>query len=51
MFKKVIIAEDLDAMNLGIQQVLKDLNIVNFQHSRFCDDAFLKIRAAIQQNE
>ncbi|QOG04283.1 response regulator transcription factor [Flavobacterium sp. MDT1-60] len=51
MFKKVIIAEDLDAMNLGIQQVLKDLNIVNFQHSKFCDEAFLKIRAAINQNE
>lgn len=51
MFKKVIIAEDLDAMNLGIQQVLKDLNIVDFQHSKFCDEAFLKIRAAIQQNE
>lgn len=51
MFKKVIIAEDLDAMNLGIQQVLKDLNIENFQHSKFCDDAFLKIRAAINQNE
>lgn len=51
MFKKVIIAEDIDAMNLGIQQVLKDLNIVNFQHSKFCDDAFLKIRAAINKNE
>lgn len=51
MFKKVIIAEDIDAMNLGIQQVLTDLNIVNFQHSKFCDDAFLKIRAAIQQKE
>jgi two-component system capsular synthesis response regulator RcsB len=51
MFKKVIIAEDLDAMNLGIQQVLKDLNINNSQHSKYCDDAFLKIRAAINQNE
>lgn len=51
MFKKVIIAEDLDAMNLGIQQVLKDLEITNFQHSKYCDDAFLKIRAAIHQNE
>lgn len=51
MFKKVLIAEDLDAMNLGIQQVLKDLNIVDCQHSKYCDDAFLKIRAAIQQNE
>ena len=51
MFKKVIIAEDLDTMNLGIQQVLKDLNILEFQHSKFCDDAFLKIRAAISQNQ
>ncbi|WP_276381588.1 response regulator [Flavobacterium sp. H4147] len=51
MFKKVIIAEDLDAMNLGIIQVLKDLEIANFQHSKYCDDAFLKIRRAIQDNE
>ena len=51
MFKKVIIAEDLDAMNLGIQQVLKDLNILDFQHSKFCDEAFLKIRASINQNQ
>lgn len=51
MFKKVLIAEDIDAINLGIEQVLKDLNIVNFQHSKYCDDAFLKIRAAISKNE
>lgn len=51
MFKKVIIAEDLDAMNLGIQQVLKDLNIVNFQHSKYCDEALLKVRKAILDNE
>ncbi|MDR7371323.1 response regulator [Flavobacterium aquidurense] len=51
MFKKVIIAEDLDAISLGIEQVLKDLDITDFQHSKYCDDAFLKIRAAIQKNE
>ncbi|MEO6176729.1 MAG: response regulator [Flavobacterium circumlabens] len=51
MFKKVIVAEDVDAISLGIEQVLKDLNIVNFQHSKYCDEAFLKIRAAIHQNE
>ena len=51
MFKKVIIAEDLDAISLGIEQVLKDLDILDFQHSKFCDEAFLKIRAAIHQNE
>jgi len=51
MFKKVIIAEDLDAISLGIEQVLKDLDIVDFQHSKYCDEAFLKIRSAIHQNE
>jgi len=50
MFKKVIIAEDLDAISLGIEQVLKDLDILDFQHSKFCDEAFLKIRSAIHQN-
>lgn len=51
MFKKVIIAEDLDAISLGIEQVLKDLDIVDFQHSKYCDEAFLKIRSAITKNE
>lgn len=51
MFTKVLIAEDLDTINLGIIQVLKDLNIADFQHSKYCDEAFLKIRAAINVNE
>lgn len=51
MFKKVIIAEDFDSINLGIEQALKDLGIVDFQHAKYCDDAFLKIRKAIQDNE
>lgn len=51
MFKKVIIAEDLDSINLGIAQALQDLNISNFDHSKYCDDAFLKIRKAILDHE
>lgn len=51
MFKKVIIAEDIDTMNLGVQQVLRDLDILHFQHSKYCDEAFLKVRKAIQDNE
>ncbi|WP_374173642.1 response regulator transcription factor [Flavobacterium tructae] len=51
MFKKVLVAEDLDTMNLGIEQVLKDLNINHFQQSKYCDEAFLKIRRAIQDDE
>lgn len=51
MFKKVIIAEDLEDINLGIEQTLKSLDIVNFQHAKYCDDAFLKIRKAILDNQ
>ncbi|MTH15672.1 response regulator transcription factor [Flavobacterium sp. LC2016-01] len=51
MFKKVIIAEDLDSINFGIEQVLKDLGIENFHYSKYCDDAFLKIRKAVQDND
>lgn len=51
MFKKVIIAEDLEDINLGIEQTLKSLDIENFQHAKYCDDAFLKIRKALIDNE
>ncbi|SHM55607.1 response regulator transcription factor [Flavobacterium chilense] len=51
MFKKVIIAEDFEEFNLAIKQTLSDFEIVNFQHAKYCDDAFLKIRKAIQDNE
>lgn len=51
MFKKVLIAEDLDGINLAIEQTLKDLEILNFQNTKYCDDAFLKIRKAILDNE
>ncbi|KRD12749.1 transcriptional regulator [Flavobacterium sp. Root901] len=51
MFKKVIIAEDFEEFNLAVKQTLNDLDIANFQHAKYCDDAFLKIRKAIQDNE
>ncbi|MBK0371234.1 response regulator transcription factor [Flavobacterium agrisoli] len=47
MFKKVLIAEDFDSINLGICQALDDLHIPHFDHSKYCDDAFLKIRKAL----
>lgn len=51
MFKKVIIAEDFEEFNLAVKQTLNDLDIANFQHAKYCDDAFVKIRKAIQDNE
>ena len=51
MFKKVIVAEDFDSINLGIEQALRDLEIVDFHHSKYCDDAFLKMRKGVIDNE
>ena len=51
MFKKVLIAEDFDSINLGIELALSDLGIENFHHSKYCDDAFLKIRRSILDDE
>ncbi len=51
MFKKVILAEDFEEFNLAVKQTLNDFNIVDFQHAKYCDDAFTKIRIAIQNNE
>lgn len=49
-FSKVIIAEDIDGLNLAVVQALKDLNIPEEQieYSKYCDEAFLKMRKAVQ---
>lgn len=49
MFKKVLIAEDIDNINEGIKPLLINLNINNFEHVQYCDDAVLKIKRAIQE--
>lgn len=51
MFKKVLVAEDLDSINLGIEQALREFDILSFHHSKYCDDAFLKVRKAISDGE
>jgi two-component system capsular synthesis response regulator RcsB len=50
MFKKVIIAEDINSINIGVQQTLAELAISDIDHSRYCDEALLKIRKAIAEN-
>jgi len=43
MFQKVLIAEDLDSINLAIDYVVKELGIVEIHHVKYCDDALPKI--------
>ncbi len=51
MFQKVLIAEDLDAINLAVQHVTAELHIATIHHDKYCDEALLKIRKALADNE
>lgn len=51
MFKKVLIAEDLDSISIAVIQAVEMLSIVEIHHAKYCDDAFLKIKKALLDNE
>ena len=46
MFKKILIADDIDSINLGILSQLEKNGSVGVEHVRYCDDAYLKIKKA-----
>ncbi len=50
MFSKVLLAEDLDSINVAVSIALDELNIVDKEYVKYCDDAFLKIKRALQEN-
>ena len=50
MFKKVLIAEDLDSISITVNETLKSLKIKEIQHAKHCDDALLKVKKALLDN-
>lgn len=48
MFQNVLIAEDQNTINKGLERTLTELNIVNVVTTQYCDDALLKIKAGLQ---
>ena len=46
MFKKVLIAEDMDSINEGLNTTLFNLGVVDIHHAKYCDDALLKVKRA-----
>jgi hypothetical protein len=42
MFKKILIAEDLDSISITVEQALKELSITEIHHAKYCDDAFIE---------
>lgn len=51
MFNKVIVAEDLDSINIAVVQALEELEITDIHHVKYCDEAFLKIKKAQIENQ
>ncbi|MCR4031213.1 MULTISPECIES: response regulator [Flavobacterium] len=51
MFKKVLVAEDLDSISIAVVQVLEDLQVPVIDHVKYCDEALLKIKKALLENE
>ena len=51
MFKKVLIAEDMDFINSGIKSQLTELGIEQIEYVQYCDEALLKLKAAHLNND
>lgn len=51
MFKKVLVAEDFDSISIAVGQALKELSVSEIHHAKYCDDAFLKIKKALYDDE
>lgn len=51
MFSKVLFAEDLDSINVAVASTLDELKIAEKDSVKYCDDALLKIKKALQANK
>ena len=51
MFKKVLIAEDFDSINIAVIQTLESLGIEEIQYAKYCDDALLKLKKGLHDNK
>ncbi|WP_338645688.1 response regulator [Flavobacterium sp. KS-LB2] len=51
MFQKVLVAEDLDSISIAVIQALEEIFILKIHHAKYCDEAFLKIKKALHDDE
>lgn len=51
MFSKVLVAEDVDSINLGLISSLKLHFDIEADHVKYCDDALLKLKKALADQE
>lgn len=51
MFKKVLVADDIDSINHAVASVLKDFNIEKVAYAQYCDKAYVIAKKAILEGE
>ncbi|WP_241493139.1 hypothetical protein [Chryseobacterium sp. Leaf404] len=51
MFKKILIAEDHEVINLSVQRTVKEIEIPLVDHVFYCDDALEKVKKSLRDNE
>jgi DNA-binding NarL/FixJ family response regulator len=51
MYKKVLIAEDFDSINIAVKQTLEEMGVQEIHYAKYCDDALLKFKKALQENQ
>lgn len=51
MFRKILIAEDIDSIGFGLETIIKQLHGAEIVQARYCDEALLKIKRALYDNE
>ncbi len=50
MFQRVLIAEDIDSINMSVIQILNGFEVNHIDHVKYCDDALLKVKRALADN-
>jgi len=51
MFQKILVSDDLGSINKGVISVLEQLSIKDFEEVQYCDDAYLRIKAAYKTDK
>lgn len=46
MFQKVLVCDDLDSITYGVQAILDNFGIEDYQKVHYCDDAWLRLQKA-----
>ena len=49
MFKKILIAEDIDTISIGVASILEKHTNADVRNTKYCDEAIAKIKRAIAE--